>query len=105
MSQPSARIAVEAPYRSDVVATPRPRIGWRTETDSPGWIQAAAELEIVGPNGTAAHRIEGRDSHGIEWPFEPLAPREEVAVREGPRADRIATGRMVRTARDFRRCH
>lgn len=81
MSKPIARIVIEAPYRSDVVATPEPRIGWRTETDAPDWIQAGAELELVRPAGTQTHRIDGRDSHAVAWPFEPLAPREEVALR------------------------
>lgn len=81
MSKPIARIVIEAPYRSDVVATPAPRIGWRTQTDSPDWIQAGAELELVRPDGSETHRVDGRDSHGVAWPFEPLAPREEVALR------------------------
>lgn len=81
MSKPTARIVIEAPYRSDVVATPAPRIGWRTETDSPGWLQAGAELELVRRDESETHRVDGRDSHGVEWPFGPLAPREEVALR------------------------
>lgn len=74
MSQPAAQIVVEAPYRSDVVATPTPRIGWRTETQSPGWIQTGAELELGRAGEQVVHRIAGRDSQGLEWPFEPLRP-------------------------------
>ncbi|WP_194410372.1 family 78 glycoside hydrolase catalytic domain [Microbacterium cremeum] len=81
MSQPAAQIVVEAPYRSDVVATPTPRIGWRTETQSPGWIQTGAELELGRAGEQVVHRIAGRDSQGLEWPFEPLRPREEVTLR------------------------
>ena len=46
MSQPITRVVVDAPYRSDTVASPEPIIGWITETDTPDWRQARAELEL-----------------------------------------------------------
>ena len=47
MSSPVPHIVIDAPYRSDVVASPAPEIGWRTETDIPGWLQAGAEVEVT----------------------------------------------------------
>lgn len=82
MSQPTARVVIEAPYRSDVVATAAPGIGWVTETDTPDWLQAGAELELVrGAGEVETHRVSGRASTQVPWPFAPLAPREEARLR------------------------
>jgi alpha-L-rhamnosidase len=81
MSQPATQIVIEAPYRSDVVATAAPSLGWRTETDAPDWLQGGAELELTRPSGVETHRVAGRASTQVPWPFAPLAPREEVSLR------------------------
>jgi alpha-L-rhamnosidase len=60
------------------VATPTPRLSWVVETDVPDWRQASAEIELVG--GTTV-RLDGPDSVLVDWPFEPLAAGDEVAVR------------------------
>jgi alpha-L-rhamnosidase len=81
MTQPIAHVVIEAPYRSDVVPTPAPTIGWRTETDAPGWLQASAEIELTRGEHTETHSIHGRESTQVPWPFAPLAPREDVSLR------------------------
>ncbi|MFT3797457.1 family 78 glycoside hydrolase catalytic domain [Microbacterium sp.] len=81
MSQPTTRITAEAPHGSDVVAMPAPRLTWRTETDARDWRQASAELELTRGGAVETHRVDGRESNQVAWPFAPLAPREEVAVR------------------------
>ena len=74
-------IVIDAPYRSDVVASPDPEIGWRTETDTPDWLQASAEVELTRDGETAIHVVDGRTATRVAWPFEPLAPRDEVSLR------------------------
>ncbi|RPF38662.1 glycoside hydrolase family 78 protein [Streptomyces sp. TLI_185] len=62
----------------------RPRLSWRTETDTPGWTQQAYRLEITGTDGTVltdTGRVEGADSVLVEWPGETLASRSRVGVR------------------------
>lgn len=70
MSQPATQFVIEAPYRSDVVATAAPSLGWRTETDAPDWLQRGAELELTRPSGVETHRV---------------APRRRPPGRAGPR--------------------
>lgn len=81
MSSPVPHLVIDAPYRSDVVASPAPEIGWRTDTDAPGWLQASADVEITRGAEASQHRIEGRMSTRVAWPFAPLAPREEATLR------------------------
>ena len=81
MSIPVSHITIDAPYRSDVVASPTPEIGWRTETATPDWLQAHAEIEITRGDEVSTHRVDGRVSTRIAWPFAPLAPREEASLR------------------------
>lgn len=77
-STPSAEIT-KLEYRNDTpyVPVPTPRLSWTTRTSIPDWRQAWAELDCDGD----VRRFEGRDSVLVEWPFDPLAPREERGVR------------------------
>ncbi|WZH38665.1 MAG: family 78 glycoside hydrolase catalytic domain [Microbacterium enclense] len=72
---------VRAELRSDspFVATSTPRLTWRTETTTPDWVQAGAEVT----DGGATVTLEGAESSLVTWPFVPLAPgeRREVRVR------------------------
>ncbi len=82
MSDPrTVRVDAGAPRGSDVVAFPRPRLGWATETDTPGWLQASADLELHRGGGIETATVAGRDSVGVDWPFAPLAPRERARLR------------------------
>jgi len=74
-------IVLDAPHRSDVVASPAPEIGWRTETDIPDWLQASAEVELTRDGATSTHVVDGRTATRVAWPFAPLAPREDVSLR------------------------
>jgi len=78
-----ARVSVDAPHGSDVVAVAAPAIGWTTETDASGWTQVRAELELAvgGSDEVQTHVVEGRDSVRLPWPFRPLAPRDEARLR------------------------
>ncbi|MGC5173171.1 family 78 glycoside hydrolase catalytic domain [Microbacterium sp. DT81.1] len=76
-----SRVSTDAPYGSDTVPSPAPRLGWVTETDAPDWIQASAELELTRPSAVQHHTVDGRESVQVAWPFPPLAPREEAELR------------------------
>lgn len=78
-----ARVDVDAPYGSDVVAVPDPVIGWTIETDAVGWTQHRAELELTvqGVDEVQTHDVDGRESVRLRWPFRPLAPRETARLR------------------------
>ena len=52
-----SRVSTDAPYGSDTVPSPAPRLGWITETDAPDWAQASAELQLDAPHGRG-------DAHG-----------------------------------------
>ncbi len=58
------------------VGTARPRLSWYTETDTPGWVQTAYEVEARGERV----RVESADSVLVQWPFAPLESRERVTV-------------------------
>ena len=81
MSDLTTRVVVDAPYRSDTVASPQPILGWVTETDAADWRQASAELELDRAGAIESHTVEGRASTQIAWPFAPLAPRDDVTLR------------------------
>ncbi|TQM23632.1 alpha-L-rhamnosidase [Microbacterium kyungheense] len=85
-------ITTDAPHGSDVVASPAPEIGWRTATDAADWLQASAEVELTRAGEIWTHRVEGRASTRIAWPFPPLAPREEVSLRVRVTGQDGATG-------------
>ncbi len=70
--------ALTAELRSDssAVATPVPRLSWTVAAGTPGWLQAWAELR----RGDEVHRVDGRDSVLVDWPFAPLAPGEHARI-------------------------
>lgn len=64
--------------------TPRPRLSWVIETERPGWMQAAYEVEAFDPGGQVrgqTGRIDSGQSVLVPWPFAPLASREHVSIR------------------------
>src|SRR6476660_394413 len=70
----------------DVLGTgsSQPRLSWLVDTERPGWLQAAYEVEALGPDGhVRGHtgRVESGLSALVPWPFEPLSSRERVSVR------------------------
>lgn len=62
---------------SNTVATPTPRLSWKTATATPDWRQASAEIAL----GDEVVTLDGRESVFVAWPFAPLAPRQRVSVR------------------------
>ncbi|MDQ1570163.1 MAG: alpha-L-rhamnosidase [Actinomycetota bacterium] len=80
---PAVRVAsVRAELRTDStdVATPTPRLSWKTAATTPDWKQSSAELRLDGGDSVS---VSGRDSVLVDWPFAPIAPRSrhEVSVR------------------------
>jgi alpha-L-rhamnosidase len=73
-------VRITAEYATDrtTVATPRPRLSWVTESDTPGWLQAGAEVELDGGHTV---RLDGRDSVLVDWPFDPLEAGSVHTVR------------------------
>jgi alpha-L-rhamnosidase len=72
------RITAEHATDRTTVATPRPRLSWVTESETPGWVQAGAEVEL---DGARTVRVEGRDSVLVDWPFDPLEAGASHTVR------------------------
>lgn len=61
------------------VASPAPRISWKTAVASPGWRQVSAEVRLHRDGDVVSAHV-GTDSVEVPWPFVPLRPREEVAL-------------------------
>jgi len=59
----------------------RPRISWRTETVEAAWVQERAELEWRFGDELIVESIEGPESALVEWPFPPIEPGVEGALR------------------------
>ncbi len=76
----SPRIStLRAELRDDTafVAVARPRLTWTVGSDTPGWIQADADLT----DGADTVTIRTRESVLVAWPFRPLEPGESREVR------------------------
>ncbi|MBF8192591.1 glycoside hydrolase family 78 protein [Nonomuraea sp. K274] len=56
-----------------------PRLSWITQTDIPGWLQRAYEIEL--DDGDRTGLIESADSVLVAWPGEPLQSRQRRAAR------------------------
>lgn len=67
---------VRAEYRTDspVVATATPQISWQSATETAGWRQASAELELIADDERLVASVDGGDSVLVSWPFPPLEP-------------------------------
>src|SRR4051812_39990563 len=70
-------------HRQDTLGTgtAQPRLSWLVDTGRPGWLQAAYEVEAVGPDGQArgqTGRVDSPESMLVAWPFAPLASRERA---------------------------
>lgn len=66
------------------IGTAQPRLSWTVETDTPGWLQAAYAIEAYAPDGRLCGqtgRVESAESMLVDWPFAPLASREQAALR------------------------
>ncbi|MFL5734912.1 MAG: family 78 glycoside hydrolase catalytic domain [Chloroflexia bacterium] len=66
------------------IGTARPRLSWVVQTERPGWLQAAYELEALCLDGTVRGRTGRVDSDRsvlVPWPFEPLSSRGRLNVR------------------------
>ncbi|MGX5682609.1 family 78 glycoside hydrolase catalytic domain [Schumannella luteola] len=61
------------------VAQPRPRLSWTASADG-DWRQASALLRLTRGGLSIEHRHDGPECVDVEWPFDPLHPREEVAL-------------------------
>ena len=71
--------SLRAERRDDAldVASPNPRLSWKTASATPNWRQASAEIAL----GDEIVTVTGRESVFVAWPFAPLAPRQAVEVR------------------------
>lgn len=83
---PVAVTGVRFEHLRDALGTgaAQPRLSWLIETARPGWLQAAYQVEALGPNDAVrgrTERVESGQSVLVPWPFEPLSSREQVSVR------------------------
>jgi alpha-L-rhamnosidase len=72
--------SVRAELRTDStdVGVAKPRLSWKTTVESPGWLQASAEIQL---DDAATATVTGRDSVLVDWPFEAISPRSIHSVR------------------------
>ena len=68
------------------IASPRPRLSWRVETDEPGYLQQGYEIRLdpdTASSPVTTPVVFSDASHLVAWPFASLQSRElvEVAVR------------------------
>lgn len=67
--------------QGDMVAVPRPRVSWRTDTDERSWVQDYAELEWRSAGTVTTTRIESAESVLVAWPFDDLQPEQRGELR------------------------
>lgn len=60
------------------IGADRPRLSWRTEAATAGWLQAS--YEVASSTGEDV-RVETGQSVLVPWPFKPLVSRQRVRVR------------------------
>ncbi|HEU5486073.1 MAG TPA: family 78 glycoside hydrolase catalytic domain [Microlunatus sp.] len=86
-------VSAQAPRGLDFVSESRPRLSWRSATDALDWTQSSAELELTAGTGTERATVDGAASVLVDWPFSPLAPRDDTSLRvrvtgaDGTRSD------------------
>ncbi|WP_405058814.1 glycoside hydrolase family 78 protein [Kribbella sp. NBC_01505] len=68
------------------LGTATPRLSWQLATAPADYVQAAYEVEITGTT-TQSYTVESTEQVLVPWPGEPLASRQQVAVRVRVRGD------------------
>ncbi len=66
------------------IGSASPRLSWRVQTETAGWLQTAYEIEAQAPTGLPlgqTGRVESGESAWVEWPFAPLPARQQAEVR------------------------
>ncbi|HLM17037.1 MAG TPA: alpha-L-rhamnosidase, partial [Acidimicrobiia bacterium] len=84
MSAPRiSRLRIE--HRPDTlgIGNAAPRLSWCTQNDTPGWMQAAYEVNVIAPDGTehTSGVVESNDSVLVPWPAVALRSREDRTIR------------------------
>jgi alpha-L-rhamnosidase len=80
------KVNLRIEHRADAfgIGIVRPRLSWQITADTPNWRQSAYELECLSaddqPRGQTG-KVASAQSILVDWPFAPLASREQVAVR------------------------
>ncbi|WP_432488057.1 glycoside hydrolase family 78 protein [Kineococcus sp. SYSU DK018] len=63
----------------------RPRLSWVVDTDEPGWVQHAHEIEVTDPDHPGeplrTGRVDSAEQVLVPWPAAPLRSRERRSVR------------------------
>ncbi|WP_421355070.1 family 78 glycoside hydrolase catalytic domain [Microbacterium phosphatis] len=72
------RITIEHHSEPLGIGEATPRLSWVTGAETPGWRQAAYEVEA---GGATTGRVESTDQVLVAWPFAPLASRQRQEVR------------------------
>ena len=74
-------LSAEQRLGSAAVATDRPRLSWVVSSTAAGWRQASATLEFTSDRVVRTANLSGAESSLVDWPFEPLAPRQRGTLR------------------------
>ncbi|GGR28976.1 glycoside hydrolase family 78 protein [Deinococcus ruber] len=85
-TSPPRAVHLRAEHHPDClgIGEPSPRLSWRTETDTPAWVQAAFQLQSLNTSGQVLEetpRTERAESVLVAWPFAPLVSREQRRLR------------------------
>jgi alpha-L-rhamnosidase len=87
MARPAAPTPVRFAHRTDAgavlaVPTSTPRLSWQIPDAPPEFAATAYELEVTVDGGPpASFLVESAEQVLVPWPAEPIASRQEVAVR------------------------
>lgn len=65
----------------------RPRLSWQVPAADPDFRQTAYEVEVTRQGGPVSQVVETDEQLFVPWPGEPLASREQAAVRVRVRGD------------------
>ena len=73
-------VGVRAEHRDGLgIGRAAPRLSWRTETDTPAWIQRSYEIDAG--DDWCCGPVESPESVLVPWPGPPLRSRQHVDVR------------------------
>ena len=63
------------------VASPAPRLSWTVQTDGVDWLQQGVSIELERGGEARVVQLATQESVFVDWPFDPISPRESVRVR------------------------
>jgi alpha-L-rhamnosidase len=75
------RVRIGLRTAGDPLDSPTPTLRWIVESDTPGWRQSSAVVELETDGDRVEYHHASDESVAVEWPFGPLAPRQRGRIR------------------------